>query len=80
MPEVNLNDGVEVTLTTLGAEIYNDRPFGKLKLAFLGEVGTAGPGQTMGMQLWELMQIFGPHLHIGGGAVFENNTIRILGR
>ena len=55
--EFNVNENVKVRLTESGKKIYL-----KEHLSSLPEVDSEGYTQ---MQLWEVMNVFGPHLSLG---------------
>lgn len=74
MSSIHINHVVAVTLTALGATIFNayytdipkkNRPVEKRK------------GDTFTAPLWEVMSIFGPHIHHGSEPTFEPNSIEI---
>jgi hypothetical protein len=56
----NLNDRVRVTLTDAGKKVWVAYHVG-LRV----ETPALRRDRTIEMPLWELMQIFGPHLRIG---------------
>ena len=60
--QANMNDTVEVVLTTKGAEMYNER------WKFFGRP-VKYEGDVIRTQLWTLFQIFGEHIHLGMGEV-----------
>ena len=66
---MNINDYVWVRLNSEGATIAN---------AFYCHPHHPIPKFEPGLkkfQLWELMQIFGPPIHLGGPSFFEDNEI-----
>lgn len=70
--EVNLNDYAEVVLTDVGARIWNEYEKGFAKYAIPGwEPRLKKEGDTLKQQLWSLMKIYGPHIHLGGAVPFE---------
>ncbi len=75
--EINLNDTVEVVLSKFGAKIYNDwwnDPDFNWRTT---ELSAKKTGDKLRAQLWHLMQVFGPHIHLGGNAPFELCSIVI---
>lgn len=67
---INLNDNVTVSLTEFGKEVLKD---------YHKNLGsTVSPTQVLSMPLWELAQIFGPHLYNGAPKmVFSENLIEV---
>ena len=69
MTAINLNEKFFVTLTAKGAEILNakwaDRP----------EFATHYEHEFVRMQLWELFEDFGAHIHMGCTIPFAGNVI-----
>jgi hypothetical protein len=73
--KVNINVSVAVTLTMTGAAIYNEH-MGEFPKRVRDHVE---PGKTITMPLWSLMEIFGPHLHMGMVTMpFEKNAVDLL--
>lgn len=82
----NINEFVKVELTEKGEEVLRQH-----YLELIKDVTNALNGITpmtledltdtdeyYKFQLWELMNIFGKHLFMGGGQMFVNNEIEIL--
>lgn len=67
---INLNDNVTVSLTEFGKEVLKE---------YHKKLGsTASPAPILSMPLWELAQIFGPHLYNGAPKmVFAENHIEV---
>jgi hypothetical protein len=64
--KININALVKVKLTQTGEARYK------------GLMGLSGEYNNLEMPLWELMEIFGPGLHMGMIEMyFENNEIEI---
>lgn len=79
MKQLNINNSVWVKLTPLGKEIYKKHWYELLTAG--GYVRDLNPpklrtkkGWTE-FQLWELMSIYGEHLHMGSSNPFDT-TIR----
>lgn len=67
--KININDTVRVRLTEAGQDRYYGLTFNK--------------ATGLQMPLWELMQIFGPGLHIGIGITemyFVDNEIELCAK
>jgi hypothetical protein len=74
--DFNCNETVEITLNENGAKIYND--YYKQFDTYFNENRrhkNIQPG-VRSMQLWDVMNIFGPHLGLGKTAPFEKFEIR----
>jgi hypothetical protein len=65
----NINDMMIVTLTSHGAEIWNQR-YADLVLPAELVPKKVGAGYILKAQLWELMQYFGPHIGLCRPPVF----------
>jgi hypothetical protein len=74
--EINLNETVEVKLTQGGAQIYNAR-YKNLNLPDRYEIDTKVAGETLRIQLWNLMEIFGPYTGLGMHPHFEGLMMTI---
>mgnify|MGYP003402716658 FL=1 len=60
--QANINDTVEVVLTTTGAKIYND-----VHAVYIS-IGVSDPkkeGDILRAQLWRLFQDFEDHIYLG---------------
>jgi hypothetical protein len=69
--KVNINTQVRVTLTMIGASIWNEH-----EGQFPKELRQrATPGQTVKCELWRLMEVFGPAMQNGMNAPFSDNAI-----
>lgn len=69
-----MNDLVKVQLTPRGHEIYQAQHTEILKLYPFFGVYQPPLEDEHGWsvwQLWRLMQLFGPHIHLGGSNCFE---------
>lgn len=64
---VNLNEEATVTLTPLGLQVL-------LASDAYVRPGTKA-GEPFREQLWELMRVFGPHMHNGADTLFERNAV-----
>jgi hypothetical protein len=64
----NINDNVQVQLTERGSDIFGSH--------LVSINPTTLDGWTT-FQMWDLMRIFGPHMHMGTITPFKTN-IRIL--
>ncbi|WKZ86291.1 hypothetical protein N5B55_04895 [Ralstonia pickettii] len=71
--KLNLNDRATVRLTAYGAGIYNNHMGSNLPGAYRPPAIKAGA--TLRLSLWELMQIFGASIYMGGAIPFEDNAI-----
>lgn len=70
---INLNDTFDVELTAFGAKVYNEH---YLEYPATCRPATVTAGARMVLQLWNLMQVFGPHLYVGATEMpFKDNTI-----
>lgn len=72
MKVFNINNRVKVKLTDLGVKIYKD--YYKTY-----NIHTKGPymddeGYTS-FQMWDLMEVYGPHISIDSEMVFEPNVL-----
>jgi hypothetical protein len=65
--EVNMNDAAEVVLTELGAQVYNK--YHERYTYYRPEI--VSKGDVLRDQLWHLMQVFGPAIHLGQYSPFE---------
>lgn len=70
----NLNEYVYVALTEAGKK-YLALHYAEFKESF-ERLNHTPPTDRSEFQLWELMQIFGPYMHLGMQVPFENNEIR----
>lgn len=74
---MNMNDRCRVTLTAVGAAQYNEWDVRTKHLNW-------GPknlqtGDVLVEQMWQLFQIFGPHIYLGmPEAPFVGNTIEVV--
>jgi hypothetical protein len=69
--EININEIVEVTLTSYGADVYNSyySQFKHYRPAERKE------GDVLRDSLWSIMQVFGPAIYMGMQPHFKRNTI-----
>lgn len=83
MPDVsiNLNDPVHVRLNDIGLSIYRERAE-RLRAVIPEKMRETVPLEprlqpdgTYCVQMWELMQMFGPHLALGCDTPFETGII-----
>lgn len=75
---VNVNDTVLVTLREPGAKIMADRNAEGRKLVPSHDWGPdPEAGSELRMQLWQVMQIFGPHICMSGECPIET-TVQVL--
>lgn len=73
---VNINSSCEFVLTETGAAIWNAQYSANLPAKWRPEPKQAG--DKVVSQLWCVMEVFGPHTHMGmSGAHFENNNLEI---
>ena len=67
--KINLNDTIRIQLLSeKGADAYN-RSFDMVRSVFpqyAHEYPRRAPGDFVELQLWDAMQIFGPHINAGG--------------
>jgi hypothetical protein len=66
---LNVNDTVSVRLTDAGKKIFDAYYGGKLQ--------TPPVSERIKFPLWELMQIFGKHIHLGACPFFDGNDIEL---
>ena len=72
---VNINDAITVTLTEEGVGVLNEYYRGRRqKLIKYHHKG----GDIYKFQIWELMAIFGRHMHMGAVQFFKDNEICVL--
>ena len=73
--KLNMNDHATFRLTSYGAGIYNFH----MRKNSLPRYRPAEKqaGDQLKMSLWELMQVFGPSLYMGGQIPFEENSIEV---
>jgi hypothetical protein len=75
--QLNMNDQVRVTLTTYGAQVWNARYDG-INIPAEHLPAPCAPGDEVKTQLWDLMQVFGPGIHMGMSEVpFLKNEIEV---
>jgi hypothetical protein len=72
--KLNLNTSVTITLTLEGQEWYHDYWI-QLWSAGLPEKYIPHDLGTFTGMLWEVMEIFGPHIKMGGPSLFLNNDL-----
>lgn len=70
--EMNINEEVWVRLTQGGKKVYR-KHFERLGMKPIPRKEILG---WSNFQMWDLMNIFGPHLHMGAKAIFKDNRIR----
>ena len=70
--DVNLNEYIKVKLTDKGKEIYRNH-YHDIDDEYVPTLDTDKEGYYK-FQLWEFMQIFGEHFHMGGGLPCETNV------
>lgn len=68
---VNISDTVEVVLTDAGLQALKDDFIGETLLQYNVE------GRTLKTELWQLMQVFGDRIYMGGPQYFVNNEITL---
>jgi hypothetical protein len=77
---VNLNDYVWVRLTELGWAAFDNhhQAVGLDPAPYRSHLGDHPdtPEGWQRFQLWELMQIFGPHIHISSRPLFDDNDVK----
>lgn len=75
----NINDYVSVTLTEVGATIYNDyyAPFIAERPEYYTWWVEKKASDVLKDQLWSIMQKFGPHVGLGFASPFEDCVIDI---
>ena len=75
---LNINDQVEVTLTSHGAKLYNTH-LGFVAYDYPEQKKTCG--DVLKTELWNLMSIFGDHLYNGmPQGPFASNEVRLVSR
>lgn len=72
--KINLNETVEVVLTEAGAEAYNKRWY-ELKIPEKYRREPVKAGHVLKMHVHEMMNEFGPSVHLGMRSPFENFSI-----
>jgi hypothetical protein len=77
MKAINLNDLVLVRLTTKGEwawkKFYID--LGVNPPILETEFHYGRDGGLFRIQLWHLMEVFGPHIHLGGEPLFDTQIL-----
>jgi hypothetical protein len=76
---MNINEYVEFILTEEGARVYNARWDG-LKMPTSYVPSTKQAGERIRMQLWNVMEVFGPHTGLGLRTFCESGEIEILSK
>lgn len=81
MKKINLNDIIKVKLTDAGKDVYYHQ-YDELNKHYGGEfVKPRFPDVDEGgfteLQLWDFMQVYGPHISIVSKPFIENNNIYI---
>ena len=74
---MNINDKVKVQLTAFGADIWNKR-YGGLNISAEYIPANVKPGDFLETQLWDAMNVFGPHIHLGGENTFVDCQMEIM--
>ena len=70
---MNVNDQVSVTLTEEGLRLWDEYHDGYPALQ-----ARAREEGGLKTEVWKLMQVFGPHVRMGGPNHFVNNEIKIV--
>lgn len=70
---ININDNVKLRLTEYGRTIHKDHFSGRLGSNAYEQYYCPDDDGYVTMQLWEVMQVFGSHLHLGNEMPFETN-------
>jgi len=70
----NMNNTVSVVLTDSGAKVWNAR-WSDTKLLYRYLPRYFQAGDTLTEQFWVIMQVFGPHIHMGMQPLFEGMDI-----
>lgn len=74
---MNINDKVKVQLTPFGADIWNKRYDGlNIPVKYLPT--KVKSGDFIEPQLWDAMNVFGPHIHLGGDVPFVDCQMEIM--
>ena len=77
--QINLNDKIYVKLTQEGCDhfeaYYRSGVFADLPEKH--RPPKPEPGVETDLQIWELMQIFGPRMHMGGPSMFETMNVSV---
>ena len=74
---MNINDKVKVQLTPFGADIWNKRYDG-LNIPAEYMPTAVEPFSFLETQLWDAMNVFGPHIHLGGDVPFVDCQMEIM--
>lgn len=67
---VNINDYIEVNLTEHGKMLYNEVYGPDRQLDFNSE-------ESLKIQMWEFMNIFGEHLYNGASQIIVDNKMKV---
>lgn len=70
---ISLNDYVTVRLTDKGIRVWHDywEPYA---MSFANKVDAEG---NLRILLWQLMEIFGPHISMTAPQLFVSNTLKV---
>lgn len=68
---INLNDCITVILTEHGKKIWNDF----IITYYADDDLRISQDTRVTFQMWELFQVFGPHMGLGSKQVFEKNEL-----
>lgn len=74
--KLNLNDSCKFRLTAAGAAVWNAQ-WGNMPARLRQTEGKA-EGDEVQTQLWCLMEIFGPHTHIGCTTMIQGLDVEVL--
>ena len=69
--EININDAAEVVLSEYGAQVYNK--YHERYTHYRPEI--VSKGDVLREQLWRLMQVFGPAIHLGQQSPIEEGRM-----
>jgi hypothetical protein len=72
IPKININDYARVRLTSHGEEIL------KKECDVAHEYHYNPHTKILEIELWSIMEIFGPHIWHGSDQCFEHNEITII--
>lgn len=73
--KVNINQTARVHLTPHGVRLYKEYCRKNGRESNIVSHGAEAPDKPWHIPLWQLMEAFGPHLHVGSQQLFVNNEV-----
>jgi hypothetical protein len=72
IPKININDYTRVRLTSHGEKILKKESGNGFNFNYSTRT------KILEIELWSIMEIFGPHIYHGSDQCFESNEITII--